>query len=71
VAHGSGGGGTNGGRESSHSAVMSNGAGARPTPLIIQPHGEGETSLPRHYSFAVHTSNRTYAWPLMTSDDLG
>jgi hypothetical protein len=69
VAHTSGGGGTNGGRESSHSAVMSNGAGARPTPLIIQPHGEGENSLARHYSFAVHTSNRTYAWPRMTPDD--
>ena len=62
---------TNGGRETSHSAVMSNGAGARPTPLIIQPHGEGENSLPHHYSFAVHTSNRTYAWHLMASDDLG
>ena len=75
VAHGSSGGGTNGGHETSNSAVLGNravlgnSAGARPTPLIIQPHGDGENSLPRHYSFAVHTSNRTYVWLLMNSDD--
>jgi len=46
----------------SHDGLEASGGGAqspRP-PVIIQPHCVGDSTLPRHCAFAIHTSGRTW-----------